>query len=118
MRKKALLLIAILGLGLFVWAQQPAGFTGSREVVLTENARVGSQVLSAGTYKVTHVMEGSEHIMIFTQNQKEFRVKCNLEPLTEKAYGSVYEYDDSVRGQRVLKSIVFSGDNYKHVFAR
>ncbi len=81
MRKAVLILLAILGFGQFVWAQQPTGFTGSREVVLTQRTFVGNQILPAGTYKVTHVMEGAEHIMIFTQKSKEFRVKCNLEPL-------------------------------------
>ncbi len=116
MRKAALMLLMILGFSL-VWAQQPTGFTGSRSVVLSQNARVGSQVLPAGTYKVTHVMEGSEHIMIFTQNKEEFRVKCNLEPLTEKARFTEYRYSN-VSGQPVLESIVFGGDNYRHVFAK
>lgn len=118
MRKATLMLLTVFGLTIFVWAQQqPTGFAGFKNVVLTENARVGSQILPAGTYKVTHVMEGAEHIMIFTQNQKEFRVKCNLEPLAAKAQSTLYYYDNEA-GQRVLQSIVFEGDNYRHVFAR
>jgi hypothetical protein len=117
MHKTALILLAILGLSLFGWAQQPTGFTGSREVVLSQNTLVGSQILPAGTYKVTHVMEGAEHIMLFTQNNKEFRVKCNLEPIEEKAQFTKYRYD-MVNGQQVLDSIEFHGDNYRHVFAK
>jgi hypothetical protein len=116
MRKTVLVLLTVWGLSLFVWAQEPTGFTGSRNVVLTEEGRVGSQVLPAGTYKVTHVMEGAEHIMVFTQNQKEFRVKCNLEPLTEKAKATMYWYDDSVRNQPMLQWIEFRGDDFRHVF--
>jgi len=117
MRKTALVLISVLGVSLFVWAQQPTGFTGSREVFLSQKALVGTQVLPAGYYTVTHGMEGAQHIMIFKQNKKEFRVKCDLEPLAEKAEATVYQYD-SVGGQQVLYSIEFSGDKYRHVFAR
>jgi hypothetical protein len=74
------LLFIMLGVGLFLWAQQPMiGFTGSRDVTLSQDARVGSETLPAGTYRVTHVMGGSEHVMIFTHNKKAFRVKCTLE---------------------------------------
>ena len=117
MRKTAIILLAILGLSLFVWSQQPTGFTGSREVVLSQKTLVASQILPAGTYKVTHVMEGAEHIMLFTQKNKEFRVKCNLEPIEEKAQFTKYRYD-MVNGQQVLDSIEFHGDNYRHVFAK
>ncbi len=121
MRNTTLMLLTVFGLSLFLWAQQqPAGFTGfpgSRNIVLTQQARVGNQVLPAGTYQVTHVMEGTEHIMIFKQYKKEFRVKCNLEPLTGKAQATMYYYGND-GGQRVLQSIVFQGDNYRHVFAR
>ncbi len=117
MRKTALVLLTFLGIGLFLWAQQPTGFTGSREVVLSQKTLIGDQILPAGTYKVTHVMEGAEHIMVFTQNKKEFRVKCNLEPIEEKVQFTKYRYD-SVSGQQVLDSIEFRGDTFRHVFAK
>jgi len=56
MRKTALLLLTLLGLGVMVWAQAPTGFKGTRTVSLSEQARVGAQVLPAGEYKVTHTM--------------------------------------------------------------
>lgn len=116
MHKTAFMLFAVLGFSLFQWAQP--GFTGSQEVVLSRNALVGSQVLPAGTYKVTQAMDGAEHIMVFTQNRTEFRVKCRLEPLTEKARMTLYWYDDSVRGRPVLAWIEFRGDVVRHVFIR
>ncbi len=117
MRKTALVLLAVLGLSLFVWSQQPSGFAGSRTVVLSQDALIGNQILPAGMYNVTHLMEGAEHIMIFKQNKKEFRVKCDLEPLTKKAGETKYIYDEEA-GPRVLQSIEFRGDTYRHVFAK
>lgn len=117
MRKTALTLFAVLGLSLFLWAQEP-GFIGSREVVLYQDARVGSQVLLAGTYQVTLVTEGAEHILVFTQNQREFRAKCKLEPLMEKTRITLYWYDESARGQPVLQWMEFRGDVIRYVFSR
>ncbi len=117
MRKTVLMLFVVLVCSLFLRAQEP-GFTGSREVVMNQDARVGSQVLPAGTYQVTHVIEGAEHIIVFMQNQKEFRVKCRLEPLMEKARITLYWYDESVRSQPVLQWIEFRGDVVRYVFRR
>ena len=118
MRKTALLLLTLLGLGVMLWAQAPAGFKGTRTLSLSEQAKVGVQVLPAGEYKVTHTMEGAEHIMLFKQGKQEYRVKCNLEPLNAKADATQAWYEDDASGQRVLQVIVFKGDTVKHVMAQ
>ena len=118
MRQTALLLLTLLGLGVMVWAQQPAGFKGTRTLTLSEQAKVGAQVLPAGEYKVTHTMDGAEHIMVFKQAKQEYRVKCNLEPLNAKADATQAWYEADASGQRVLQAIVFRGDTVKHVMAQ
>ncbi len=118
MRKTAFLLVMLVGVGVMMWAQQPAGFTGTRTVVLTEQAKAGSQVLPAGEYRVTHAMEGPEHIMVFKQGKQEYRVKCNLEPLNAKAGATQFWYEPDGSGPRVLQAIVFRGDTVKHVMAQ
>ncbi len=118
MRRTALLLLTLLGLGIMVWAQAPTGFKGTRTVSLSEQAKVGVQVLPAGEYKVTHTMEGAEHIMVFKQGKQEYRVKCNLEPLNAKADATQAWYEPDASGQRVLQAIVFKGDTVKHVMAQ
>lgn len=118
MRKTAFLSLILLGLGVMVWAQQPAGFKGTRTVVLSEQAKIGTQVLTAGEYKVTHVMEGAEHIMVFKQGKQEYRVKCNLEPLSAKADATQVWYEPDANGARVLQAIVFRGDTVRHVIAQ
>jgi hypothetical protein len=117
MRKTALLLLTVLGLGVMVWAQAPAGFKDTRTVALAETAKVGTEVLPAGEYKVTHVMEGAEHIMIFKARKQEYRIKCNMEPLNAKAKVTQFEYKTE-DGQRVLESMVFQGDTVKHVIVQ
>jgi hypothetical protein len=118
MRKTALLLLTLLGLGVMLWAQEPTGFKGTKNITLSEQAKVGAQLLPAGEYKVTHTMEGAEHIMVFKQGKQEYRVKCNLEPLSAKADATQAWYEDDASGQRVLQVIVFKGDTVKHVMAQ
>jgi hypothetical protein len=118
MRKTGLLLLMLLGLGAMMWAQGAAGFKGTRILILSEQAKVGAQVLPAGEYKVAHVMEGSEHIMVFKNGKQEFRLKCTLEPLSAKADNTQTWYEADANGQRVLQAIVFRGDNVKHVMAQ
>ena len=118
MRKTALLVLTTLALGITLWAQQPAGFKGTRTVDLTDKAKVGTQVLAAGQYRVTHEMEGSEHIMIFKKGKEQFRIKCNLEPLQAKANATQFWYATDAGGEKVLEALVFRGDTVRHVFAQ
>lgn len=117
MRKTALLLLTLLGLGMMVWAEGPTGFKGTKTVVLTEQTKVGAQVLPAGEYKVAHVMEGSEHVLIFKKGKQEYRAKCNMEPLNEKATADQIWFD-SEGGQRLMQAMVFRGDTVRHVIAQ
>lgn len=114
MRKTALLLMTVLGLGTMIWAQQ-AGFKGTRTVMLSEQAKVGTHVLAAGEYRVTHTMEGAEHIMVFKKGNQEYRVKCNMEPLQAKANSTQFFYNNDASGQRVLQAMIFQGDTVRHV---
>ena len=118
MRKTAFLLLTLLGLGVVLWAQAPAGFKGTRTVSLSEQTKIGAQMLLAGEYKLTHSMEGTEHIMVFKQGKQEYRVKCNMEPLNAKAGETQFWYENDASGQRVLQAIVFKGDTVRHVIAQ
>jgi hypothetical protein len=118
MRKTAFLLVTLLGLGVTLWAQGPAGFKGTRTVDISEQSKVGTQLLAPGQYKVTHTMEGAEHIMVFKKGKQEYRVKCNLEPLEAKANNTQFWYEPDGSGARVLQAIVFRGDTVRHVFAQ
>jgi hypothetical protein len=118
MRKTAFLLLTLLGLSVMLCAQDPAGFKAKRTVFLSEQSKVGTQVLPAGEYKLTHIMEGAEHIMVFKQGKQEYRVKCNMEPLNAKADQTQFWYESDSSGQRVLQAMVFQGDTVRHVIAQ
>ena|SRR5690242_10254754 len=118
MRKTALLVLTVLGLGVMLWAQGGAGFKGNRTVVLSEQTKVGAHVLAAGEYKLTHTMEGAEHIMVFKKGKQEYRVQCNLEPLTAKADQTQFWYEPDASGQRTLKVMIFQGDRVRHLLVQ
>jgi hypothetical protein len=63
-------------------------------------------------------MEGEEHIMVFQRagSKDEFKVKCTLVPLTEKASQDRKIYQMNAGNEKVLQELVFRGDMAKHVF--
>ena len=64
-----------------------AGVALKQEITFSAPTVVGGSLLPAGEYKITHEMQGTEHIMIFKQigGKAEAKAKCNLVPLTGKA---------------------------------
>jgi hypothetical protein len=89
-------------------------------VKFPENVRVADTLLPKGDYEIRHVMEGSNHIMVFrqlgTKKPAEVRAKCTLVPLTAKASESQTIYVLNAANQRVLQELVFKGEDAKHVF--
>ena len=86
MRKIAFLLTFVLAIAAVVLAKDnQLGVNRTKTVKFAQEALVGGQVLPAGTYRVTHVMEGADHIMVFKGDTTQTRVKCNMVPLPEKS---------------------------------
>jgi hypothetical protein len=81
--------------------------------------RIGTVNLPAGEYVVRHTMQGEEHVMVFRRQigNNEFKVKCTLVPLAEKApqTQTVYEIAGN---DRIVQEMVFRGDKAKHVFEK
>lgn len=114
-------LLSVLFFALTVVAMGGENKLGIRDVnhVKFEAAvRVGSAVLPAGEYVVRHTMQGEEHVMVFRneQTKSEFKVKCTLVPLTQKAEQTQTVYTVNADKDRVLQEMVFRGDRAKHVF--
>ena len=113
-----LLILALIVLATLVAAQD--NIVGkTRDLTLREPARAGDVVLPAGSYRVTHVMEGERHIMLFKAtrgDKKEYRVSCKMQELPSQAARSEQRYDESPTGTRLLTSLVFAGDKVEHVF--
>lgn len=96
------------------------GVADIQKVTFNDPMKIGQVVLPKGEYKVQHVMEGENHIMIFTQqkvaNPAEARVKCQLVKLESKAERTQLLYTQDTNNARILQEIVFRGETAKHVF--
>jgi hypothetical protein len=118
MRKIALLLLGIFLLASLALADGPMVTWKSKDLKLDKAVKAGTLVLPAGQYKVSHVMDGNEHILVMAlqgKNGQTFRVPCKMEPLQNKATQDEqhYKYEGQ---QAILTGIVFRGDMYFHAF--
>ncbi len=118
MRKIAVLLFGIILLASLAVADGPMVTWKSKEVKFDKDVKVGSVILPAGDYKVSHVMEGSEHILVMVKqgkDQQTFRIPCKMTQLASKATQTEQHY--TYEGQQaVLTALVFRGDTVQHSF--
>jgi hypothetical protein len=97
------------------------GIAEKQTINFTAPTLIGSTVLPAGNYNVTHEMNGQAHIMIFKQiggTKAEVRTNCTLVPLKEKAEHTQQLYTINAKDQHVLQQITFQGDKATHVLAQ
>ena len=97
-----------------------AGVALKQDITFNAPTVVGGTLLPAGEYKVTHEMQGSEHIMIFKAitGKAEAKAKCNLVPLDQKAKQTEQRYTENAKNERVLIEMQFRGDTSKHVLVQ
>jgi phage terminase large subunit GpA-like protein len=112
-----LLCVVVLG-SIALAAANNMGIREVREITFSTPMRVGASLLPAGQYVVRHTMEGQEHVMVFQRasNKEEFKVKCTLVPLAQKADETRKVYEINAAKENVLQELVFRGDTAKHVF--
>ena len=117
-RKIAIVLAIVCVVGLAAWADDTMVAWKSKDLKLDQTARVGSVVLPAGEYKVSHEMQGEQHILVMALNGKEkqtFRLPCKMESLVKPATQTEQHY--RVEGkEKVLVGLVFKGDKFFHAF--
>jgi hypothetical protein len=115
-----LILMCVFILGAVSAAENQMGIKDNYQVNFSEKVRVADTLLPQGNYDIRHVMEGSDHIMVFrqlgTKKPVEVRAKCTLVPLSAKADKSQTIYILNAANERVLQELVFKGDLAKHVF--
>ena len=123
MRRKfagILIVMCIFILGAVSAAENKLAIAETYKVNFSEQVRVADTLLPKGNYEIRHVMEGSNHIMVFrqlgTKKPVEVRAKCTLVPLSAKASESQTIYVLNAANQRVLQELVFRGEEAKHVF--
>lgn len=117
---KVLALMLVLLAGVYALAADEVknyGVGQTKSIELSQNAKVGTALLPAGTYKVTHLMDGGNHVLVFKNDSKKevARVNCTMVDLPKKADRTVQEFTntDSVR---VLSGLIFGGEKFKHQF--
>ncbi|MBZ5614512.1 MAG: hypothetical protein LAO23_10915 [Acidobacteriia bacterium] len=114
------IVMCIFILGVVSAAENKFAVPDTYQVKFSENVRLADTLLPKGTYEVRHVMDGSNHIMVFrqlgTKKPVEVRAKCTLVPLGAKATESQTIYILNAANQRVLQELVFKGEDAKHVF--
>lgn len=112
-------LVLLLG-GLALAGQNQFGVADVYKVNFAEKTIVADTQLPSGDYEIRHVMEGSDHVMVFRQigvkRPVEVRAKCTLVPLSDKAADNQKIYELNAANVRVLHELIFKGDRSKHVF--
>ncbi len=115
-----LVLMCVVMLGAVAAAENQMGIADKYQVSFSQKVRVAGTLLPQGNYEIRHVMEGSNHIMVFrqleTKKPVEVRAKCTLVPLSAKARKDEKAYTLNAANELVLQELVFKGDRAKHVF--
>ena len=117
-RRLAIVLAIVSLVGLMAWAGDTMVSWKSKDIKLDEGARVGSTLLPAGEYKVTHEMQGTQHILVMTlagKDKQTFRVPCSMQPLPKAATQNEQHYRYEGK-EKVLVGLMFQGDKVFHAF--
>ena len=100
------------------------------DISFDTETKVGDLTLKPGRYSVQHRVQGSDHVVHFTEVTKPLpysgtgggspkahpgEVKCSLEPLKAKA-GETAVYLANEDGTLRIKKITIRGENVAHVF--
>ena len=117
-RKLAIVLAIVSLVALAAWADDTMVSWKSKSLKLEASVRAGSVVLPAGEYKVTHEMQGTQHILVlalYGKGRQTFRLPCSMEPLPKAATQNEqhYRYDGK---EKILTGLVFTGDKVFHTF--
>lgn len=85
-------------------------------ITFYDSTKVATTVLPKGSYKAQHLLDGSNHVLVFKDeaNKERARLTCTIEQLGSKAVETVYDTDKNDAGENVLQWVVFAGDRYKH----
>lgn len=87
------------------------------EMTLSSVLRVGETMLKPGKYVFQHVIEGSDHVLVFktAAGKEAARVKCRLESLGEKAKETALYARAGDGGESILDAVRVKGEDVKHV---
>ena len=99
------------------------------ELSISSPTRVGDAMLEPGMYRVQHLVEGEDHLVVFSKlphprpgyqssgtGKEVARVKCRLEPLGEKAKHSGMRFGTNAAGEATIEEVHVKGEDVRHVF--
>lgn len=127
-------LVLAFSLGIFsshVFAQQESSLTAAKggKFHISSSVLVGPTLLKSGMYRVQHVIEGNDHVIIFRVirmnkyknpmgnerlGEEVARVKCSVEPASKKWRHTKLIVDHNATGQRVVEAVQIKGENVLH----
>jgi uncharacterized protein RhaS with RHS repeats len=114
-RKLAIVLAVVCLVAVTAWAADTMVSWKSKSLTLDAAARVGTVTLPAGDYKVTHEMQGEQHILVLAKGKQSFRVPCAMQPLTKAATQNEQHYRYEGK-EKILTGLMFKGDMVFHSF--
>ena len=96
------------------------GIADRQTITFSAPTLIGSTLLPAGHYNVTHQMNGQTHVMIFKSSDGKLEAKsnCNLVPLKAKAQKTSQRYSTNAKDEHVLLEITFEGDKASHLLVQ
>jgi hypothetical protein len=115
-----LAMIAIVACVSLAAKDNTMGIADKQSITFTAPTFVGGTLLPAGTYTVVHQMNGTTHVMEFTQNNGKAQAKanCTLVPLKTKAPRTEQVYTINAKNERVLQEMTFAGETATHVLVQ
>jgi hypothetical protein len=120
MRRSIALVLLITFSAFLVASDNGMGIAQKRDVQFFDPIKIGSTLVPAGEYVVTHSMDGEKHIMTFTNKDPRkvvtVKIECTLQPLEKRATRSETGMVINASNQLELKSLIFKGDKAEHVF--
>lgn len=115
-----LAVVTIFACSALLAKDNPMGIAEKQTTNFTAPTMVGGTLLPAGTYNITHEMNGQTHVMIFKQvnGKAEAKANCSLVPLKDKAQRTEQRFTTNAKNERVLQELTFAGDKATHVLVQ
>lgn len=96
----------------------------------SSKVRVGAVLLPAGMYHMQHVVEGSDHFIVFkpvtmpagfkeyqmTEGREVVRLKCTVSPADKSFNNTKIRLGRNAAGERVIEQIQIQGEKTTHTF--
>ena len=95
---------------------------------LSKQAWAGDIRLKSGMYHVTHVVEGSTHLIVFRavtvpagkgfpmwEEKEVARVECRVETASKSVKNTKVVFSQTNAGDRSIKEIQIAGERFRHI---